>query len=188
MLLRDFISHRPCLESYDGKRSIHRKAEHRSQASFRWAKLYTSRALQFKQSSFHLVMRVLRDITLQRLRVLPALMTCSVSVSLSASGKSLTQEPSSKFFLSATGILQCVKWRTRFTLEPAHMIQLSKYYRPILSQLSKSGKMSLYIFIHPRHEWTGLSKKDCVTFTDPAQSSSPTPPATLPAPANNPAQ
>lgn len=126
MLLRDFISHRPCLESYAGKRSIHRKAEHRSQTFFRWAKLYTSRALQFKQSSFHLVMRALRDITLQRLRVFPALMTCSVSVSLSASGKPLTQERSSKFFLPQTEILQCVKWRTRFTLQPANTLQLSR--------------------------------------------------------------
>jgi len=122
MLFRDFISHRPCLESYDGNRSIHRKAEHRSQAFFRWATLYTNRALQFKQSSFHLVMRVLRGITLQRLRVFPALMTCSVSVSLSASGKSLTQERSFKFFLSPTGILQRVKWRTRFTAEPSETL------------------------------------------------------------------
>ena len=41
-------------------------------------------------------------------------------------------------------------------------IQLSRYSRPILSEIHKSGngRMSLYLFIHPRHEWTGLSKKD----------------------------
>lgn len=116
MLLRDFISHSPCPGSCGGNRSIQPHGKASLQAFYRWATLYTSRALQFKQSSFHLVMRVLQGITLPRLRVFPALMTCSVSVSLSASGESLTQEHSSKFFLSQAGILQCVKWRTRVYL------------------------------------------------------------------------
>jgi hypothetical protein len=124
MLFCDFISHRPSLGSYDGSRSIHRKGRHRSQTFFRWAAIYTNRALQFKQSSFHLVMRALRSVTLQRLQVISALMTCSVSVSLSASGKSLTQEHSSKFFLSQTGILQCVKWRTRLIADRPNTLEL----------------------------------------------------------------
>jgi hypothetical protein len=59
----------------------------------------------------------------------------------------------------------CFYLQERFTVEPANMIQLSKYYGTILSQGTKSGneRMFLCIFIHPRHKWTGLSKKDSVT-------------------------
>jgi len=48
----------------------------------------------------------------------------------------------------------CFYLKERFTLEPANMIRLSKYYGTILSQGVKSGneRMSLYIFIHPWHE------------------------------------
>ena len=126
MLFCDFISHCSYLGSYDGNRSIHRKVGHRSQTFFRWATVYTSRALRFRQSSFHLVMRVLQHIILQRLWEVAALMTCYVSVCLSALGKSLTQERPSKFFLSETGILQCVKWRTRFITEPANTMLLKR--------------------------------------------------------------
>ena len=127
MLLCDFISHCPRPGSCGGNRSIQPQGEASLQAFFRWAKVCTSRALQFRQSSFHLIMRVLQDRTLQRLRVFPALMTCSVPVSLSASGKSLAQEHSSEFFLSVTGILQCVKWRTRFTLQRPNTFRLCMY-------------------------------------------------------------
>jgi hypothetical protein len=124
MLFCDFISHCPYPGSCGSSRSICHRVRHRSQTFFRRAAVYTSRALQFRQSSFHLVMRVLRGLTLQRLRALPALLTCYVSVCLSALGKSLTQECPSQFLLSVTGILQCVRWRTRLTPEPANTIRL----------------------------------------------------------------
>jgi hypothetical protein len=125
MILCDLTGHRPHPGSYGGSRSIHRRARRRSQTFYRRAKLYTSRSLGFKQSSFHHSARVLRNLTLQRLWMFSALMTCYVSFCLSASGKSLTQEHPSKFLPSWTGIRLCVKWRTRFTLEPANTIKLS---------------------------------------------------------------
>ena len=53
----------------------------------------------------------------------------------------------------------CFYLQERFTVEPANMIQLSKYYGAILSQSTKSGngRMSLCIFIHPRHTWLILT-------------------------------
>src|SRR2546421_3318971 len=120
MLLRDFISHSPCPGSCGGNRSIQPHGKASLQAFYRWATLYTSRALQFKQSSFHLVMRVLQGITLQRLRVFPALMTCSVSVSLSASGESLTQEHSSVVkVLLISSLALCKKRRATSLSSPS---------------------------------------------------------------------
>ena len=67
MIFRDLTGHRPHPGSYDGNRSIHRRARRRSQTFYRRAKLYTSRSLGFKQSSFHHMAWVLRNLTLQRL-------------------------------------------------------------------------------------------------------------------------
>jgi hypothetical protein len=67
MIFRDLTGHRPHPGSYDGNRSIHRRARRRSQTFYRRAKLYTSRSLGFKQFSFHHMARVLRNLTVQRL-------------------------------------------------------------------------------------------------------------------------
>ena len=59
----------------------------------------------------------------------------------------------------------CLYLQERWTVEPANMMQLSQYYESILAQLVKNGKMSLYMFIHPRSQETGLSKKDWVKLS-----------------------
>ena len=68
--------------------------------------------LGLKQSSLNPIARVLRYILVG----ITALTACLCPFELSLAGKPLTQEPSSKFFLVAPGILSCATWRTRATL------------------------------------------------------------------------
>jgi hypothetical protein len=67
MIVCDLTGQRPHPARDGGKRSIPHRARRRSQTFSRRTKLYTSRSLGFKQSSFHHMARVLRNLTLQRL-------------------------------------------------------------------------------------------------------------------------
>src|SRR6266699_3020437 len=92
MLLCDFISHCPCPGSCDGVLPFHShgKASFPGVLPMGEGVLQLSITIQAIQPSP--LMRLLRCAALQRLRSVTALLTCYVSVCLSASGKSSTQE------------------------------------------------------------------------------------------------
>ncbi len=84
-----------------------------------WGHRFPDWTFGFRQFSFTLIARVLRHLTLQHFQVTIAFTACCCSLSVSRSGKPVTQEHPSKFFLAVPGISLCVTWRTLTGCRPS---------------------------------------------------------------------
>jgi hypothetical protein len=121
MSLHDFISHSPGVEVASGARLSQCTHWHRFQMLYRWGPAFPDWTFGFKQSSFALIARVLRYLTLQHFQVTIAFTAGCCPLGLSAPGQPVTQEHSSKFLLVAPGISSCVTWRTLAGGRPSHV-------------------------------------------------------------------